>query len=468
MVPIVGIMVKARSIAGASFFVLFGFAACGGDEPAPVPPKGCEAAVDMADSATVEGSTKSSEHLTAGSCITGKAPEVRYRVVPTQTGMLDLTLVSAVDLGLYVRTACEDAMSEIGCADLVKEGADEKLSVPVTEGTPVWVVVDGYDSSSAGAFTLSAKSRPITCGDDRVEGTEECDPPDAGKTCTTECKRVPEVCGDGIDNDGDQLTDCEDTGDCGADGSCPLATACGAAMPAGPSQNGSPAAVIGVFAGSCTGGELAAEALFTYDPQAAGALIITLQSATNQGVYVRKTCADPASEVGCLDDAPGGTNEVLVVPVEASAPVTIFVDGSEPAASGPFTLQTAFEASTEMEPNGTSATASSAGAGVFVGAVSPAGDEDYVKIDVPAPGGTLSAQIQDFGNGDCENFKVDTAVEIFGSDGTTSLASNDDTGNFCSLAEATMLAPGVYFVRVAASANAKNPVFAYRLALQVQ
>jgi hypothetical protein len=455
----------------AGFSVALGLAACGGtDEPVTPGPKGCDAAVVAADGATVEGDTRKSEHLTEGSCITGKAPEVRYRVVAKQTGMLDLTLESTSDLGMYVRTTCDDAASEIGCADLGKEGQPENLSVPVTEGEEVWIVIDGYDASNAGSFKLGIASRPIACGDSKVEGQEECDPPDAGKTCTADCKLVPEVCGDGVDNDLDGFIDCEDSADCGADAAaCPLAATCGAAGAIKPNgASGNTSGGTGDFAGSCTGGSLSPEALFSYSPASTGALKVTLQSAQNLGVYVRTSCQDGASELGCLDDDMGGMPEVLVVPVQAGAGLTIFVDSAQPASAGAFTITAALEPATEIEPNNTSAAATGYGAATFVGAVSPAGDEDWVKVDVSSQNATLTAKVEDFGNGDCANFKLDSVLEVFGPDGKTSLAMNDDAGNFCSVAEAKGLAAGAYFVRVAASANAKFPVFAYRLTVQVQ
>jgi hypothetical protein len=462
-------MRKVSRIVCAGFSVGLGLAACGGDEvPAPARKTGCEAAVSATDPSTVNGDTKASENIDEGSCITGKAPEVRYHVVPTQTGMLDLTLDSKADLGMYVRTTCADAKSEIGCMDLQKAGVTEKLSVPVTKGVPVWVVVDGYDEKSAGAFTLSIASRPIKCGDQIVEGDEECDPPDGGKTCTAECKQVPEACGDGVDNDGDGLIDCEDAADCGADAACPLAKACGAATAAQASQNGTTAGGDGDFAGSCTGGAQSPEAIYSYTPAGTGALTVTLQSATNLGVYVRKSCQDPASELGCLDDQAGGKAEVLVVPVEAGAALTIFVDSANPADAGPFTLQTALEPSTEVEPNADSASATSYGAGSFVGTINPAGDEDWVKVDAPAAGATITAKISDFGNGDCENFKLDTVVEVYGPDGKTSLGLNDDAANFCSLAEVKTTKAGTHFVRVAAAPHAQHPVFAYKLDVMVK
>jgi len=461
-------MLRIKSVFLSGIAIVVGMAACGDTDPTPEPaPKGCDAAVDVAEPATVQGDTRNGENLDEGTCIFGKGLEVRYRVVPKQTGMLDLKLTSEVDLGMYVRTTCADAASEIGCSDLVKAGEQETLSVPVTAEQPVWVVVEGYDDANAGTFSLEVASRPIACGDGKVEGTEGCDPPDEGKTCTATCETVPESCGDGIDNDVDGLTDCEDAEDCGKDAACPLSAACGGATAAMATQSGSTPNGDGLFAGSCTGGALAPEALYTFSPPSDGALTVTLSSTKNQGVYVRTACTDPVSELGCLDDAPAGMDETLVVPVQASGAVTIFVDASMPAESGAFSLDTAFTASDEVEPNQTSATASMA-AGSFVGTIYPEGDVDFVKFDVPAGGATLVAEVQDLGNGDCKNFKIDSVVEIFGPDGTTSLASNDDAANFCSHAEAAMVEAGTYYIKVSAADDAMRKIFAYRLALSAQ
>jgi hypothetical protein len=444
------------------------FAACsgGGDDtdPGGAGPSACDLALPAQDPSTVEGDTRGAQHRSEGTCITGEAPEVRFRVTAATTGMLDLTLSSEADLGLYVRAACEG--SEIGCADVAIAGEAEHLSVPVTAGETVWVFVDGYDAGQAGPFTLTLESRAVVCGDERIEGDEACDPPDPA-TCSADCKISPEICDDGADNDGDLLTDCEDVAGCGSEAStCPLATTCGQATAAQPNEAGDSSSGAGYFAGSCTGGMLAPEALFSYTPASTGALSLTLQSATDQGVYARTGCADPASEIGCLDDNAAGIDEVLVIPVEAGVPLTLFVDAADPTQAGPFTLDTALDPSTEVEPNDTPATASDYGPQVFVGAVSPAGDVDLVAVDVPQAGATLTAEITDFGNGDCANFKLDSALEVLGPDGTTSLAMNDDTGNFCSLVQAEGLSAGVHYVRVSAAEDAMKPTFAYRLSVQ--
>lgn len=57
---------------------------------------------------------------------------------------------------------------------------------------------------------------------------------------------------------------------------------------------------------------------------------------------MRTDCADPASEIGCVDNFFGNFSnvEILSVPVTGGAPLTIFVDTStsNPASHGPYTL----------------------------------------------------------------------------------------------------------------------------------
>ncbi len=79
-----------------------------------------------------------------------------YTYTPAATGTLHLVLASDSDQGIYVRTTCDDAMTELGCADAVEGGIDEVLDVAVTAGTPVTIFVDGYvGADSAGPYTLT-------------------------------------------------------------------------------------------------------------------------------------------------------------------------------------------------------------------------------------------------------------------------------------------------------------------------
>jgi hypothetical protein len=149
-------------------------------------------------------------------------------------------------------------------------------------------------------------------------------------------------CSDGLDNDADQVIDCEDPA-CLADANCQIAALCAGATPLSGVFSGDTTNSSQQFAGSCTGTNLAHEQIFSVIPGVTGQtgdLTITLDSATDQGFYVRLTCEDPATEVACQDALEGGSTEGLILTgVPGDLPLTIFVDGFQsPDEGGPFTL----------------------------------------------------------------------------------------------------------------------------------
>lgn len=237
-----------------------------------------------------------------------------YKVTAANTGSLHLTLDSFADLGVYVRTDCNDDFSEIACEDVGLDGDTELLIVPVTQGDVLYVFVDGYDIGEESSYQLQIESYAVTCGDGIVEGNEECDPPDGG-LCGPNCTFV--------------LTEVE----------------------------------------------------------------------TNDGAAQANPWVSP-----------------------------------------------------------------------FFGAIYPEFDEDWVSITVPGPSSTLTAEVADVGNDDCPFLVIDSEVEIFGTNGVSSLAFNDDGPlDYCSITSASGLAAGTYFVRVRASQQfAIDQVFLYKLLLTVQ
>jgi hypothetical protein len=114
----------------------------------------CAAAIPAID--INAGDTTAATNSFAGSCTGGGANEQLFSFTPATSGTLHLTLTSAADLGVYVRTACVDKATELGCADLVAGGSDETLDVAVTMGVPVTIFVDGYTPAQLGPFTLTA------------------------------------------------------------------------------------------------------------------------------------------------------------------------------------------------------------------------------------------------------------------------------------------------------------------------
>jgi hypothetical protein len=75
-----------------------------------------------------------------------------FSVSSTTNTTFSATLTTAVDLGMYVRTTCNDFQSEIACVD--DSFTNETLTgVTLNANQPVFLSVDGFDSE--GTFTLT-------------------------------------------------------------------------------------------------------------------------------------------------------------------------------------------------------------------------------------------------------------------------------------------------------------------------
>ena len=104
------------------------------------------------------------------------------------------------------------------CDDDSGDGATSYIEAVLTAGDTVYIVVDGY--SGTGNYVLNINpSTEVGCDDgvdDDSDGATDCDDAD----CTADPACAPEaVCDDGADDDDDGLTDCDDA-DCAADFVC--------------------------------------------------------------------------------------------------------------------------------------------------------------------------------------------------------------------------------------------------------
>lgn len=133
----------------------------GGEGTGGSPPIGgtCDAPVDIPDPGGVLGSTVGQGNDLAGNCVEAAGPDVVYTVTAAQTGTLELTLFSAAELQLYVRTTCDDGATELACVDKNDINAFEIASVPVTAGDTVFVIVDGHFGEESD-FSLDVASSP--------------------------------------------------------------------------------------------------------------------------------------------------------------------------------------------------------------------------------------------------------------------------------------------------------------------
>ncbi|MFO0613598.1 MAG: hypothetical protein U0414_13460 [Polyangiaceae bacterium] len=430
-------------------------------------PLACMNVTEISDPGEADGDTTGLADGVQSNCEQAGAGEVAYHFVAKQTGILHVELDSVADLGLYARTDCGALSSEIACSDNEAAGAKETLDVDVLEGQSVYIFVDGYFSGEQGPFTIKARSAVPGCGDGIVFGDEECDPPD-DVSCDGTCHLLPEDCNDGVDNDKDDLTDCEDTS-CVGDPACDFTTFCNNATPLTATTTiGTTVGGSSNFSGSCTGLSTA-EKVYVYNPTQSGVLALTLSSAADLGLHARSTCDVKTTEVGCADKVTQGVAEHLSLPVAPGHPLTIFVDGKD-GHTGSFSLQSVLTPFTELEPNDSRPQANSY-VEPFSASIYPSYDADWIKVSINSPNTTLTAEVQDVGNGDCANQVIDSQIEILATDGTTQLAFNDDLSatNYCSKASKAALGIGVYYIKVGSSAQyAPSLTFIYKLKLTLQ
>jgi hypothetical protein len=267
-----------------------------------VPPTSCSMPATLADPATVTGDNSSGANTIDGVCSLdvggGGAPEVIYQLTPAVTGELQVRVSGIPDLAVYARTTCADAETEIACADFLASDPDgvlpseEGFGIASTAGTPVFIVVDGYDADTgAGSYSLHVASA------------------DNGPACT----------GTGV-------------------------TAAALGDNAGTTVGGTD-----LLGGSCTGAFLP-EKVFTYTVPGTsaneGTLTLTLASDSDQGLHARTACTDPTSQIACQDFQFGGTDEVVVVPVHGAGTIAVIVEPYTLEETGPFNLNVAYQQAT--------------------------------------------------------------------------------------------------------------------------
>jgi cysteine-rich repeat protein len=88
------------------------------------------------------------------SCFGASAGDLSFLVNVANPGTLTFTLSSQVDLGMFIRTDCGDANSELACVNNVGGGNNETFTLNVAGGETFSVIVDGV-SGAEGSFTLT-------------------------------------------------------------------------------------------------------------------------------------------------------------------------------------------------------------------------------------------------------------------------------------------------------------------------
>jgi hypothetical protein len=292
---------------------------------------------------------------------------------------------TTLDTVVYVRSACRDVATELGCNDDAGGKLAATLEVTVEPGM-YYVIVDAHHGASSGDFRVRVTSY--------VPQGELCDPPAlacaSGYVCrladvnATEATCELPSCRDGRDNELDGLADfpadpgCETAGDDDEADDCPAGPTCpacgngvdddgdmlidhagadpGCASAADPNERdacvpgrdvqtlpqagvtGTLPAGSSLVQGSCTGAATP-EHVYAYDldRDLVSLSFSTAGSGFDTGLYARLSdCGQFSAELACDNDFPAG--ETITLPAPAQGTYFVMVDGNPGTGTGAYAL----------------------------------------------------------------------------------------------------------------------------------
>jgi cysteine-rich repeat protein len=213
---------------------------------------------------------------------------------------------------------------------------------------------------------------------------------------------------------------------------------------------------------------------------------------------VRSACGDDASELFC------STTQQLSVPIAAGEKRFIVVDGYSATAAGKYSISAATRPiacgdairdadegcddgdetsgdgcssecqveSSEQNPNdvlGEADPFDPTSDDYYYGELSEPGDVDWVSVEISGASSTLAARTRDFGDGACELGLLDSVIAIYGPDQALIVENDDDPmgEGLCASVDASGLAAGTYYVRIAATSADPELTFPYALELSI-
>jgi len=199
---------------------------CWASEFCSPPNNTCEEALELTMSSfPFTGDTSNYGNNTSrGDCEVGAsggtaAPEAVYKFTATEPGAYTFTVdpldsssgFNSWDAVLYISSGCP-LNHETNCVGTADD--PEEVTTILYPGQSVWIFVDGYFSTSSGIFTLDVSVTGIEAScDDGLDNDEDGETDCNDIDCAGNDACIEIICDDGLDEDNDGLFDCDDS-DC--------------------------------------------------------------------------------------------------------------------------------------------------------------------------------------------------------------------------------------------------------------
>ncbi len=266
-------------------------------------PGSCSEPITLDLGQSVSGDTSQSSNRLTGSCASGDAPEIVYRLRVPRRMQITLASEQEFDGAIYILRQCVatpasggrrrpgpmpmptqpngNGANEIACNDDDQQVRRSRI-VHVLDPGDYYIVVDGF-SSDAGAFTLSATGQDVPSTDELCQ---------QASTITL-----------------------------------------------GQPVQGDTSREIDGFQASCAASAPGPDRVFRFDLAQESRVQATLETPGFDGaVYLRRACAQSNSEIACNDDT-DSQRQARVNAVLPAGPYFVYADAFTNTGSGPFTLQ---------------------------------------------------------------------------------------------------------------------------------
>jgi hypothetical protein len=155
----------------------------------------CGAASPQVVPAWPNGNLAGRPNVLESSCAPGAGSEIVYQVTAAMDGDMSIQLYSwSFDGVISVRTACNDAQTELLCVDNAPNGQNESASFPAVAGETYFVI---FEAKGAGSDFSGQIDQPLPeswCDgqwDDDFDGYLDCDDPSNCKGQSLECSPGP-------------------------------------------------------------------------------------------------------------------------------------------------------------------------------------------------------------------------------------------------------------------------------------
>lgn len=294
----------------------------------------CAAPDVIALTETAEGSERYEAHVVSGNwnrpnttffqpnCATGGNQQF-FRIDPPISGVMVARTTGTYPIVLGAKANCVTANTSTLGVSCFASSAEQTLAIPVTQGTPVNLVVDAPSAliTNKGRFELDIAISPPSCGDTLLSGAEECDDGNVvagdgcSPTCTIETAADSDVC------PGTNVS-LEQAADGSYAGRYALRTSDAQAN----------------YAGTCGGAGRDRVARVVAPISGTLSAQLEAQGGWTPLLYARDVCADSTSQRACVLPTSTKPQPLVETAVTAGQEVFLFADGNA-GQSGPANLQ---------------------------------------------------------------------------------------------------------------------------------